>query len=156
MSIFDKNIDELETFLRKKIEDIDQKYASIFDIDEEKLNNEYVTNIYKAHSVNSECKKAQLDGVKLNRQLQILYSRLYAKAKEGEITITRPDGKEINRTFSGETEIREWIYTNEKYQKLKLYVDYQKILIEYYKRLIDAIQMKTRILQSIQHYDRTF
>ena len=156
MSIFDKNIEEIETLLRSKLTGLNEKYADIFDITEAKLNTEYITTIYKSHSIRSEWLKAKMDATKLNRELQKLYSRLYSKAKEGEVTIVRPDGKEVNRSFSGETEIREWIYTNEKYQKLKLWTDHQKILVEYYEKLLEAIQMKTRILHNIQNYDRVF
>jgi hypothetical protein len=156
LSIFDKNIDEIETILRAKLNALNDKYADIFNISEEKLNTEYVTTIYKSHSIRSEWLKAKMDATKLNRELQKLYSNLYSKAKEGEITVVRPDGKEVNRVFSGETEIREWIYTNAKYQKLKLWSDHQKILVDYYEKLLEAIQMKTRILHNIQNYDRVF
>jgi hypothetical protein len=156
VSIFDKNIEEIETLLRSKLTALNDKYKDIFDIDEYKLNTEYITTIYKSQSVRSEWLKAKLDATKLNRELQKLYSRLYSRAKEGEVTVVRPDGKEVNRIFSGETEIREWIYTNEKYQKLKIWVDHQKILIEYYEKLVEAIEMKARILRNIQNYDRVY
>lgn len=156
MSIFDKNIEEIETLLRSKLNSLNEKYSDIFDINENQLNTEYVTTIYKSHSIRSEWLKAKMDVTKLNRELQKLYSKLYSRAKEGEVTIIRTDGKEVNRTFTGESEIREWIYTDEKYQKLKTWVDHQKILVEYYEKLLESIQMKTRILHNIQSYDRVY
>jgi hypothetical protein len=156
VSLFDKSLDEIETLLRDKLESLNQKYADIFLMDEAKLNTELVTTIYKSHSIRSEWLKAKMDATKLNRELQKLYSRLYSIAKEGEVVVTRPDGKDVNRAFSGESEIREWIYTNEKYQKLKLWTDFQKILVEYYEKLLDSIQMKQRILHNIQTYDRVY
>ena len=156
MSIFDKNIEEIETTLRTRLMDLHKKYSEIFDINEDQLNTEYITTIYKSHSIRSEWLKAKMDATKLNRELQKLYSKFYSQAKEGEVTVVRPDGKEVNRAFSGESEIREWIYTKEKYQKLKLWSDHQKILVEYYEKLLEAIQMKTRILHNIQVYDRVY
>jgi len=156
VSIFDKSVNEIEVILNGKLTALHEKFSDVFTISEYQLNNEYINTIYKIGAIQSEWLKSKMEGVKVNRKLQEIYSAFYAKAKEGQVTVTRPDGKEVNRSFSGETEIKEWIHTLPKYQKIKLYADHQEIVIEYYKLLLDAMQMKSKILHNIQNFDRVY
>jgi hypothetical protein len=156
MNLSSKSFEEIQKFFEEKIEALHSKYESLFIIDQNEISGEYVATIYKLHSVRSEWMKAKTALVKITRETQKLYTSLYTKAKEGRVIVTRPDGKEVSRTFSSEYEIKEWIYTNINYQKIKIFKDYQEIICEYFDKLLDSLASKLKVVSYLQNFDRVW
>ena len=156
MNLSSKSFEEIQVFFEGKIEELHEKYKSLFIIDPDSISGEYIATIYKLHSIRSEWMKAKTALVKITRETQKLYTSYYTKAKEGKVVVKRQDQREVNRVFTSEYEIKEWIYTNINYQKIKLFKDYQEIICEYFDKLLESLSSKLKVVSYLQNFDRVW
>lgn len=131
-------LDELDASYNAKYEKIKTEIDQIFNVDEYELGTESIKHISKMHFYNSRLTEEKMLLFKIKRSMDRVHGEMYEKYR-------------FNNSFKISTkgEVEEWINRDPKWQKVITRYEYQTIIVDHYKRIVDAIRDKGYMIKNL-------
>lgn len=133
-----KILDELDERYNAKFSEIKEEIETIFVVDQNALADETVRHISKLHFYNSRLSEEKVMLFKIKRKMDEIHGELYEKYR-------------FNNSFKVTTkgEVDEWINRDVRWQKINTRYENQKILVDHYSRVVDAIREKGYMIKNL-------
>jgi hypothetical protein len=133
-----KILDELDERYNAKFTEIKEEIETIFVVDQNALADETVRHISKLHFYNSRLSEEKVMLFKIKRKMDEIHGELYEKYR-------------FNNSFKVTTkgEVDEWINRDVRWQKINTRYENQKILVDHYSRVVDAIREKGYMIKNL-------
>lgn len=133
-----KILDDLDERYNAKFSEIKEEIETIFVVDQNALADETVRHISKLHFYNSRLSEEKVMLFKIKRKMDEIHGELYEKYR-------------FNNSFKVTTkgEVDEWINRDVRWQKINTRYENQKILVDHYSRVVDAIREKGYMIKNL-------
>jgi hypothetical protein len=131
-------LDELDALYEKKYSDIKKDIDELFKIDEYEIGGESIKHISKMHFYNSRLTEEKMMLFKIKRKLDEIHGEMYEKYR-------------FNNSFKLSTkgEVEEWINRDPKWQRILSRYEYQSIIVDHYKRIVDSLRDKGFMIKNL-------
>lgn len=131
-------LEELDDGYTEKFEAIKKEIDGMFDVNQLELDKEAIRHISKLHFYNSRLTEEKMLLFKIKRKLDEVHGELYEKYR-------------FNNSFKVTTkgEVEEWINRDLRWQKGVTKYENQKIVVDHYSRVVDAIREKGYMIKNL-------
>jgi hypothetical protein len=131
-------LDDLDARYNEKFEKIKTEIETLFVVDQHSLADEAIRHISKLHFYNSRLSEEKMMLFKIKRKMDEIHGELFEKYK-------------FNNNFKVTTkgEVDEWINRDVRWQKISTRYETQKILVDHYSRVVDAIREKGYMIKNL-------
>jgi hypothetical protein len=131
-------LDELDDRYEEKFNQIKKEIEEVFKVDQFALAEEAIKHISKMHFYNSRLSEEKVMLMKIKRKLDEVHGELYEKYR-------------FNNSFKISTkgEVDEWINRDIRWQKINTRYENQKIMVDYYTRVVESIRDKSYMIKNL-------
>lgn len=131
-------LDDLDKRYNEKFDAIKNEIETLFVVNQHELADEAIRHISKLHFYNSRLSEEKVMLFKIKRKMDEIHGELYEKYR-------------FNNSFKLSTkgEVDEWINRDVRWQKIATRYETQKILVDHYSRVVDAIREKGYMIKNL-------
>jgi hypothetical protein len=131
-------LDELDNRYNEKYQEIKKEIDEMFKINQFELAEESVKHVSKMHFYNSRLSEEKMMLFKIKRKMDEIHGELFEKYR-------------FNNSFKITTkgEVEEWINRDIKWQNINTRYENQKIMVDHYQRVVEAIKDKGYMIKNL-------